>query len=195
MKRAIGVLAVVLALGTGPWAGAGQVVPPPGGGLRRGQVQPPDRLGELEARVWARFGESVRAQLRLEPAKFRALQDAMQAFQAERQEVNRARASLRHRLRDPALPDLPEAEARALLSEMVRLQEKELDLYKREQVRLLEVLTPSQLVLFYRLREDFAQRIQELRQGRPGGPGIGAGIGGGPEFDGGGGPGEEQGRI
>lgn len=168
MKRSIGLLVLGLILGSAPCPGAGQVVPPPGAGPRWGQVPPPDRMEELEARVWARFGESVRVRLRLDPPKFKAVQEAMQTFQAERQEMNRARASLRHRLRDPALAERPEAEARALLSEMVRLQERELDLYKREQARLLEVLSPSQLVLFYRLREDFAQRIQELRQ-RPGG--------------------------
>ena len=59
---------------------------------------------------------------------------------------------------------------------MLELQERELALYRREQSELLEVMTPLQVLQFYRLREDFGQRLNQLRQRR----GPGGGQGGGP---------------
>ncbi len=104
------------------------------------------------------------------------------SFQEDRMELNRARAVVRFRLREQALQDMPEAEARSLLQEMIRLQEEEVDLYRREQEQLLQVLTPLQLVRFYNLRESLGQQVQELRRGR----GPGRGPGGGPGGMGGG---------
>jgi hypothetical protein len=178
MKRLVLALALAGALGAGEAPAWAQVVPPPGAGLRRGQQQQQmERMQELEARLWVRFGETVRTRLGMDAERFRALQGTFQAFQTERQALNRAQASLRYRLRDPALPDLPDAEARRFLQEMLSLQEQELELYRREQQKLLEVLSPAQVVLFYRLREDIGQRILELRQGRGMGPGGGVGLG------------------
>ena len=81
--------------------------------------------------------------------------------------------------------DLAEDDARAILQEMVDLQQRELDLYKREQTELLGFLTPVQLVRFYQLRESLGQRVNQLRQGR----GQGNGAGGQPGRPGGSGPG------
>jgi hypothetical protein len=110
-----------------------------------------------------------------------AVRLTLQSFQQNRSELNRAQASLRHRLRDPALTDLSTEDAKALLQEMVDLQEQELALYRREQTELLEVMTPLQVIQFYRLREDLGRRMNQLRQrrGQGGGlEGIGQGLGG-----------------
>lgn len=80
-------------------------------------------------------------------------------------------ASLRHRLRDPALEEVAPGEAMEILNGLVRAQEDELALYKKEQTELLTVLSPAQLVQFYRIRDEWGQRIQQMRQRRrPGGP-------------------------
>jgi Spy/CpxP family protein refolding chaperone len=73
---------------------------------------------------------------------------------------------------------MDETAARALLTEMVALQQQELDLYQREQEELLNFLTPVQVVRYYRLRDDLGQRVQQLRL-RRGGGGIGPGPRGG----------------
>jgi len=179
MRRHVGTLMVLGALTLAIAPASAQVVPPPGAGMRarQGQAAQEQARQELERRLHARFGESLRTRFGLDAAKIQALQQVMQSFQGDRQTLNRAQASLRYRLRDPAIQDLPDAEARSLLQEMVSLQERELALYRREQAELLKVLTPAQLVSFYRLREDLGQRIQELRQGRGLGPGGGIGIG------------------
>ncbi len=174
MRRQLGILFVagVLAFGVLP---AGAQVGPPGAGQRRGQEA---GRQELERRLQARFGQMIRNQLGLSEEQMRGLQVVMQSFQEERQSLSQVQASLRYRLRDPGLPEFSDVEARGVLQEMIRLQEEELALYKREQERLLTVLNPKQLLLFYRYREDLGRRIQELRQGRGGGMGPGGGVGG-----------------
>jgi len=132
---------------------------------------------ELERRLQQGMQRTLQNQLGLDEATMRSVQSVMQSFQQDRQSLNRDQASLRYRLRDPGLPNLSEEDARAMLQEMVTLQERELDLYKREQSALSEYLTPVQLVRFYRFREELGLRVQQLRQGRGMGGGVGGGLG------------------
>ncbi len=161
-------LAAILALAGAPAFAAGQVTPPPG--AQRQRV-------ELEQRLQRGFYRQLQSQLQLEPVQVEKLQGVTRSFQEERRTLNRSQASLRYKLRDPGLVDMPEEDARTLLQEMVDLQEQELALYKREQAELLEFVTPTQLIRLYRLRDDLGQRVQQLRQGR--GQGGGRGVGGG----------------
>jgi hypothetical protein len=125
------------------------------------------------------FQRSIQNQLGFDGEKMTNVQAIMESFQTDRQRLNRAQASLRYRLRDPALQDIGDEEATALLREMVAAQQQELDLYKREQEELLKIMSPSELVRFYGLRDDLGQRMQRLRQGRGQGGGRGGGVGGG----------------
>ncbi len=176
--KTLSTLALAGALTVLPTLVSAQVNPPVGGQRQR---------LELERRFQQGFHRNIQNQLGWDQTKMQALQDIMRSFQEDRMGLNRAQASLRHKLRDPALQDIDEAEARALLQEMVSLQQQELDLYRREQEELLKVMTPVELVRFYRLRDSLGQRLQQLRQGRGragGPPGVGApgvpGTGGGP---------------
>lgn len=168
MTRALAVLVLAGSFTLIPALAPAQATPPPGGQRHR---------MDLEQRLHAGFGQMVRTRLELGPEESAALQRVMMSFQEDRMKLNRARAVLRFQLREPALQSMPEAEARTLLQEMIRLQEEEVGLYRREQQQLLQVLTPVQLIRFYGLRENLGQQVQELRQGR--GPGRGPG-GGGP---------------
>jgi hypothetical protein len=176
MIRKVAVL--ILALGTVLVPGGSEAqVGPPGGGRQRQQ---------LERRLEMGFARIVQNRLGLTPEKLGEVQSVMQSFRADRQEINQAQASLRYRLRDPGLEQISDEDARDLLAEMIRVQEAELDLYRREQQELLTVLTPNQVLRFYGLREEWGRRIQELRQpGGPRGPGGGAGPVGGPPGSGG----------
>ncbi|MFC1660733.1 hypothetical protein ACFL3S_04585 [Gemmatimonadota bacterium] len=172
MKRSISPLVLLAVLLVGPALASAQVRQQGGQRQRR----------ELERRLQARYGQMVQNQLGLSQGDFQVLQGVMQSFREDRMTLSQSQASLRHRLRDPELPNLGDSDAMDILREMVRLQEEELDLYRREQEQLLSVLSPSQLVLFYRLREQMGQQVQQLRGGRgPGGvgqPGSGLGLGG-----------------
>lgn len=176
-RKIVSVLGLAGALTLTPALTSAQVTPPRGG-MRQ-------RL-ELEQRLQQGFGRAIQNQLGLDAETLRSIQGVMQSFQEDRRSLNQAQASLRYRLRDPGLPNLSEEDARSLLQEMVVLQERELDLYRREQAELLKFLSPLQLLRFYRAREELGQRVQQLRQGRGGGgpggglmPGMGAGPGGG----------------
>jgi len=169
ISKAYSSLALVGMLTLVPLVSSAQVTPPPGGQRQR---------MEMEQRLQLGFQRSVQAQLRLDPEQLQSVQAIMQSFQEERRALNRAQASARYRLRDPALPDMGEDEAMALIQELVDLQQRELELYKAEQGELLKVMSPVQLLGFYRMRDDLGQRVQELRQGRGPGGGQGGGQGG-----------------
>jgi hypothetical protein len=130
----------------------------------------------LEQRLHQGFQQSVQRQLGLEPEQMQGVREVLETFQADRRELARAQASLRLRLRDSTIREIGEEEARGLLDEMVQLQQRELDLYKNEQARLLDIMAPLQLVRFYQLREELGQRLQQMRQGQ--GRGLGGGAGG-----------------
>jgi hypothetical protein len=174
MLKVFPTLAMASVLTLAPVLLSAQVTPPRGGQRQR---------LELERRLQQGFQRSIQTQLGWDQAQMEGLRGIMRSFQQERMVLNRAQASLRHRLRDPALQDLGEEDATALLQEMLEIQQRELDLYKREQEEFLRVMNPVELVRFYRLRENLGQRIQQMRQGGGRGGGIGAGIpleGGGP---------------
>jgi hypothetical protein len=164
MRNHLSALALAGVLAFSPGFGSAQVTPPTGGQRQR---------LELERRLNQGFQRSVQTQLRLDATAMEGLQGIMRSFQEERSALHRAQASLRHRLRDPALWDMTEEDARAFLQEMVDLQERELELYRREQEQLLALLTPVQLLRFYSLREDLGLRVQQLRQRRGRGGGMG----------------------
>jgi hypothetical protein len=126
------------------------------------------------------FAAMVQEQLGLSEAELASLQGVMQSFREDRQLLGRAKADLRLNLRGAESGGGTQEGARALLEEMVRLQEWELDLYRQEQAELLTVLNPVQLVQFYRIRGELGMRIQRLRGGGgPGGPGGPGGTTGG----------------
>jgi hypothetical protein len=168
MSKVFSALAMAGLLVLAPLFASAQVTPPPGGQRQR---------LELEQRLHLGFQRSIQNQLGLEQGELQGIQEIMQSFQEDRQALNRAQSSLRYRLRDPALQDIGEDEAKVLLKEMVDVQQREIDLYRREQEELLKVMTPVELVRFYGLRDNLGQRVQQLRQGRGQGGGPG-GVGG-----------------
>ena len=61
-----------------------------------------------------------------------------------------------------------DARATELLRGLADLRVREARLFADEQERLLEVLTPSQILRFHAVREELNQRIRRLRGGGPG---------------------------
>jgi hypothetical protein len=162
-------LALIVALIFGPLEVGAQVTPPPGGQRQR---------LELERRLQQGFHRQIQSQLGLDESTMVQIRGVMQSFQQDRRALNQNQAALRYKLRNPALAELEETEARELLQEMVDLQQRELELYKQEQEELLKVMSPVAVLRFYKAREDLGMRVQQLRQGRGQGGGRG-GVGGG----------------
>lgn len=124
---------------------------------------------QLEQRVRARFAEMIQQRLGLSDEQSRRLSDVTESFQERRQRFFQEEQSLRSR-RDAVLldPDPSAEEAAALLNRMADLRQEEARLFREEQEAMLEIIDPVQLVRFHAMREQLAQRIQQLRGG--GGP-------------------------
>ncbi len=140
-----------------------------GAQIRRG---PPSRE-QMERRVQQRFQERVAQELGLDQEQRRTLAGVAGEFQAERRDLVRRELQLRRRLATTGTL-LSDEQARAALAEMLEVQEAEASLLRREQARLLEFMSPGQVVRFFSLRGELAEQIRRLQGG---GPGLGGGAG------------------
>ncbi len=134
----------------------------PGGG-------PPGRA-QLEQRVRARMAQMIRRELGLSDAEVRALNDVTEEFQSRRRELAARRRDLarsaaalaRHRPQEAR-----DEEIRSVLAAMADVHDEEARLYREEQQRLLEILTPWQVLRLDLMRERFAEQIRRMRRERP----------------------------
>ena len=145
---------------------AALTVAQPASAQRRGNSQP--SRAQLEQRLREDFEERVRERLGLTDEQARNLSNAVLEFQQERLELQRRESALKQRLerqgtgrRGGAL--LADDQARDVLREMRALQNDETSLFNREHDRLLQLLTPAQLVSYYLLREQFAESLRRVR--------------------------------
>ena len=161
MRRASWISMIVLTFGA-PLAAHGQ-------GQPRGQ---PDRP-ELERRVRARFGETVRAELGITQEQMQQVQRVEASFQEARRDLVRREIEVRRRMGRGQDRNRTDEEARALLAELAAVREEEIRLFRAEMDGLLEVLSAQQTLRFYELREQMMDRVRRLR-------GVGPGRGGPP---------------
>lgn len=137
----------------------------------QGRAGQQDRA-ELERRVRARFGEMVKQRLGLTDEQAERLGQTVESFQQDRMRLFREEQAVRKRVEALMLEGGDDAaEARELLDRLQALHEEETRLSAGEQAKLLEILTPMQVLRFQALREEMGQRIRRLRGGGPGGPG------------------------
>lgn len=149
------------------------------------EAQQPRRPGarvqnrtQLERQLRVRFQQMVARELGLSEEQGQALDGVVAQFQEPRAELARRQAELRRRMMGTGAL-LSEAEASAVLQEILEVKEEETRLLAEEQSRLQEVLSPPQVVRFYTLREQLANRVRQLRENRRGGGGSGPGATGG----------------
>ena len=141
----------------------------PGGG-RRGQG--PDRA-ELEQRIRERMAVMMKEQLGLTDEQSEALSQAVRSSDEERRTLARQEQALRRRAEALMLEGGDDdVEATELMARMLELRQQEVDLFRVEQERLLEILDPAQVLHYQLLREQLGDRIRRFRGGR-GGPGQG----------------------
>ncbi|MEQ8331423.1 MAG: Spy/CpxP family protein refolding chaperone [Longimicrobiales bacterium] len=150
-------------------------------GSAEAQRRPGMDRAQLEQRIRARFDEMVRERLGLTEEEGRALGAVVASFEPARRTLRQEERTLRRAVAT-LLEDAPGNDARAteLLRDLADLRVREARLFAEEQERLLEVLTPSQILRFHAVREELNQRIRRLRGGGPGGragPGNGAPAG------------------
>lgn len=126
---------------------------------------------ELERRVRARFGQIVKQRLGLTDQEARRLEETVMGFQQDRSRLHREEQALRERVDAMVRQGTDDsAEARRVLVRMQEIRVEEARLWGNEQERLMEVLSPVQVLRFQLLREEMGMRIQRLRGGGPPGP-------------------------
>ncbi len=138
------------------------------GGGRRGPPPPSERSG-LEQRVRVRMDQMIRQELDLNEDEWKAVGDNARDFDMKRRELMRSEQALTRRVEAIALEGgANDEEAGEILDQLIALREQELQLFQEEQERLLEILSPSQLVRFQNMREKLGEQIRRLRSGREG---------------------------
>ena len=139
------------------------------GGGRRGPPPPSERAG-LEQRVRVRMDQRIRERLDLSEDEWRAIADQASDVDEKRGELMRNELALKHRVEAIAVEGREnDEEAGEILDQLIVLREQELELFQEEQKRLLEILSPSQLVRFQAMRQQLGEQIRRLRGGRDGG--------------------------
>ncbi|MCH2465571.1 MAG: hypothetical protein MK237_06680 [Gemmatimonadetes bacterium] len=136
-------------------------------GGRRGP--PPPERAELQQRVRVRMDEMIRERLDLTEKEWEEIGDEARGFEQERGALMRQEQALRLRVDALILEGSEDdEEAGEILDRLITLRRQELELFQREQERLLEILSPSQLVRFQNMREQLGEQIRRLRGGRDG---------------------------
>lgn len=162
------VISALLAFGTIPVAAQR----PPGGGR-------PQNREEMESRFRAQFAKAMKQRLGLTDEQAAQMETAVGGFQADRMALRHEEMALR--LRVEAIfkdENASDEEARDVLQRLAALRLNEARLFESEQKKLLEILSPTQVVRFHAMREQMGGRIQQMRGGGP--PGTSPHPGGGP---------------
>jgi len=131
-------------------------------------AQAPER-NQLEERVRRAFVQRVQRQLQLDDAEVGELREVLAWSEGQRRALSTENQDLERRSQAVRFEGSDD-EARAILDGRLRIQERQLELYREEQQRLLEVLSPARVVRFYRLRAELNRRILQLRGQRGGNP-------------------------
>ena len=145
---------------------------------------------QLERRVRERFAQMVMNRLGLDDDQTARLRGTIEEFRQERSVLAAESRSLRVRARNAVQQTgggvLDDEAGAGFLAELRELAQREADLVVAEQEALGQVLTPGQLVVFYQMRDQMNQRIQQLRNNRgngrldgsrPSGPDPGTPVG------------------
>ncbi|MDA0329957.1 MAG: periplasmic heavy metal sensor [Gemmatimonadetes bacterium] len=128
---------------------------------RRGGGQ--DRA-QLEQRMRAQIARVMKERLGLTDEQAVRLGEIDQEFGVRRRELARSEQAARRRVEALLIEESgDEVEAQELLERMVQLRIQEADIFREEQLALLEVLTPTQILEMQSLREQLGERIRALR--------------------------------
>ena len=130
-----------------------------------------DRL-ELVDRIQQRFRNRIARELQLDDEQREWLGEVFSAYARSRAELLPRRRELEREIAEH-LDDggTSEEDAMNLIEEMRALRQREAELRLEEEDRLLEALSPSQVLRLQSLRDQFGNQIRRLRgDDGPGGP-------------------------
>jgi hypothetical protein len=143
------------------------------------QMQNPDRAALLRAQIEERFGQRVQAELGLTDQQMERLRTAMRSNEDRKRDTNEREADLLRAVMDQLRPGVAanQDSLGRLIDAVaaVRVQRAQSD--QQELRELGQFLNPVQRARLLMMRRQLLQRIQEIRGGAPGGPGMGPGQG------------------
>jgi len=144
------------------------------------QQSEPPRSGEISRqdmvqRVIRQYEARMMRELGLNAQQMEQIQAIMGEFRPLRYGLMQERRDLRARVRDGGRARMDPSEAQRILDRTQALREREVELQKEEERRLLEILDAGQVIGLQLLREDLVEQIRRIdartrsRGGRPGG--------------------------
>ncbi len=163
--------------------------PPPARPVQSGDTTSPQLRQQMMVRIQRDLEARMARELELTQQQQAGLRSVLREFGGERGELMRERFLLRQAMETHRRGDGSEADARRLLDRARALRAREVDLQRREEERLLQILSPTQLLGFHELMAEFNESVRrlEMQRGRPG-PGVPPTPRAGPENRTGGGP-------
>jgi hypothetical protein len=141
------------------------------------QSQPSQRSDEMSrqemlVRIIDQFERRLTRELKLSDEQLDAIREITVSMRSERREVYQRRRALDERMREFAREGGSDREARRILSESRAIRAAEARIEAEEEARLLEILSPAQVLQFHAMRDELNERIRRLhRRGGDDGPG------------------------
>jgi hypothetical protein len=159
------VMGIALVLLAGVPLGA-QQRPQPGPGRRAPQERSTgEDRARLEQRFRQRLGAVVQRELGLSATQARELEQVNRRMEADRGPVIRRERVLRRELRTQLAGNADEGRVDALLSELVALERRRVELLEREQRALAGFLRPTQRARYLALQENLRRRLEQRPPG------------------------------
>lgn len=141
------------------------------------QSQPTQRSDEMSrqemlAHIIDHFERRLTRELKLDQEQVDAIHEITASMRDERRELYQRRRALDERMREFAREGGSDRQARRILSESRAIRAAEARTEAEEEARLLEILSPAQVLRFHAMRDELNERIRRLhRRGGGDGPG------------------------
>ncbi len=134
-----------------------------------GQAGPGQELSreEMQARIQAHFEEKLSRELGLDAETRTEVYEVLESMRSERRDLLQRKRALHARRKQFHEEGGSQREARRILAEAREIRSMEARIESEEEARLLEVMSPRQVLQFQVLREEFNERIRRMHRPHP----------------------------
>ncbi len=122
---------------------------------------------EMQARIQAHFEEQLSRELGLDAETRTEVYEVLESMRSERRELFQRKRALHVRMKQFHEEGGSQREARRILAEARAIRSAEARIESEEEARLLEIMSPRQVLQFQVLREEFNERIRRMHRGDP----------------------------
>jgi len=122
---------------------------------------------EMQARIQAHFEEKLSRELGLDAETRTEVYEVLESMRSERRDLLHRKRALHARRKQFHEEGGSQREARRILAEAREIRSMEARIESEEEARLLEVLSPRQVLQFQVLRDEFNERIRRMHRPHP----------------------------